>query len=90
MYYTPLTTATPFGVYVTKDVEGHRVWVGEVSHPVGETACELELSWDAFARLMFASGVEPAQDDPDHTVVVDGLVTDRYRLREIEEDADSE
>ena len=87
--HTRLTPATQFGVYVTKDVEGHRVWVGEVSHPVGETPDELERRWDEFARLMFASGVEPVQDDPDICVVVDGVVTDRYRLQEIVE-ADNE
>jgi hypothetical protein len=82
--HTRLTTDTHCGVYAMKDTEGQRAWVGEVTHPAGETGDEIERRWDAFARLMFAYGVEPAQDDPDHSVLVDGVVTDRYRLREIE------
>ena len=82
--HTRLTTDTHFGVVAVEDVEGEPVWVGKITHPVGEAPEELGQRWDEFARLMFAYGVEPAQDDPDICVVVDGVVTDRYTLRVIE------
>ena len=68
-----------------KDDAGRWAWVGKITHPADETPAELEHRWDEFARLMFAYGVEPAQDDPDHSGLVDGEVVDRYRLREIVE-----
>ena len=83
--HTRLTTGSHSGVYAMKDDAGRWAWVGKITHPAGETPAELEQRWDEFARLMFAYGVEPAQDDPDHSGLVDGLVTDRYRLREIVE-----
>jgi len=81
--HTRSTTDTHYGVYSTKDTDGDRAWVGEVTHPVGETAEQLEQRWDGFARLMFRQGLEPVQDDPDDSMVVDGEVTDRYVLQEI-------
>jgi len=68
-----------------KDDAGRWAWVGKITHPAGETPAELEQRWDEFARLMFAYGVEPAQDDPDHSGLVDGVVVDRYVLQEIVE-----
>ena len=84
--HTRLTTGSHSGVYAMKDAEGRWGWVGKITHPAGETPGELEQRWDAFARLMFAYGVEPAQDDPDHSGLVDGEVVDRYRLQEIVEE----
>jgi len=84
--HTRLTTGSHSGVYATRDAEGRWGWVGSIAHPAGETPAELERRWDAFAGLMFAYGVEPAQDDPDRSGLVDGLVTDRYRLQEIVEE----
>ena len=81
--HTRLTADTHYGVYATRNTEGQQVWVGQVTHPVGETAEQLEQRWDGFARLMFAYGVEPVQDDPDRSKVVDGEVTDEYVLQEI-------
>ena len=81
--HTRLTADTHYGAYSTKSTEGQRVWVGEVTYPVDPTADELEQRWDGFARLMFRQGLEPVQDDPDYSMVVDGEVTDRYVLQEI-------
>ena len=84
--HTRLTTGAHSGISAARNTAGHWAWVGEVTHPAGETPGELEQRWDAFTRLMFAYGVEPAQDAPDHSMLVDGVVTDRYRLQEIVED----
>ena len=81
--HTRLTADTHYGVYAQTGAGEGRVWVGEVTHPVDETAEQLEQRWDGFARLMFRQGLEPVQDDPDDSMVVDGEVTDRYALQEI-------
>ena len=81
--HTRLTADTHYGVYATKNTEGQWGWVGEVTYPVDPTAVELEQRWDGFARLMFRQGLEPVQDDPDDSMLVDGVVTDRYSLQEI-------
>ena len=84
--HTRLTTGSHSGVYAMKDDAGRWGWVGKITHPADETPAELEHRWDEFARLMFAYGVEPAQLWPNHSTVVDGQVTDTYRLVEIAED----
>ena len=81
--HTRSTTDTHYGVYSTRNTEGQRDWVGEVTYPVEHTWEQLEQRWDGFARLMFRQGLEPVQDDPDDSMVVDGEVTDRYVLQEI-------
>ena len=83
MHTRSTTTDTHFGVYSTRSADGDRAWVGEVTYPVEHTWEQLEQRLDGFARLMFAYGVEPVQDDPDRSMVVDGEITDEYVLQEL-------
>ena len=87
--HTRLTTGSHSGVYTATNSAGQVVWVGKIAHPEGETPDELGVRWDAFAGLMFAYGVEPVRDDPDYSTLVDGEVTDTYRLQEIEPEGDA-
>jgi hypothetical protein len=73
-------------VYAQTGAGEGRVWAGEVTHPVGETAEQLEQRWDGFARLMFRQGLEPVSDEPAYTLVVDGEVMVGYALQEIWEE----
>ena len=82
--HTRLTTGAHSGIFTTTNDAGRVVWVGRVAHIGGETPDGLERRWDEFARLMFAYGVEPVRDDPDHSTLVDGEVTDTYTLQEID------
>lgn len=80
------TTVSPATVHTLQDVLGHQVYLGCVAHMGDESPPEYASMWDAFARQMFAYGVEPTSDEPAYTATEDGQVRDHYLLRLIGSD----